>query len=151
MGDATRKNTAPFLPVYSLPAGLSQYMMRKLVRSVQPHIQEVNDWLTDMVRERYHLASLCEALRLVHFPTTTAGLVAAQKRLAFDEMLKIQLSVGKTKKWRVAQHAPSIVPHEQAMKDFVSSLPFTLTKDQRVAAWEIVQDMKKKSAHVSIA
>ncbi|HSD12918.1 MAG TPA: ATP-dependent DNA helicase RecG [Patescibacteria group bacterium] len=129
------------LPVYPTTVGVSQAVLRRLARLSLPAAAAVADPLpAEMVASR-GLLPLAQAVATVHFPADVAEAAAARRRLAFDEVLRIQLSVGRMRRLREARPAPTVSFDEAATKAFVGALPFRLTDDQRRAAWAALQDM----------
>ncbi|HTK04789.1 MAG TPA: ATP-dependent DNA helicase RecG, partial [Candidatus Eisenbacteria bacterium] len=131
----------PLMPVYSLPAGVSQFVMRKLVAACKGAIEGVIDPLPQALRKTNDLVGKVEAVRGAHFPETLEQRDAARRRLAFDEVLALQLAIGRTKRLRRSKKAVPVPFDEEGTKAFVRSLPFTLTDDQRKAAWAALKDM----------
>ncbi len=141
--DGDSAYSLPFLPVYPLSAGISQPALRRLVYRFRDLIGTVADPLPETVLRRCGLLPIGRALSGIHFPGTAAELAAARRRLAFDELLSIQLYVVKMRAARGRRRAPVIPFDEPATRELVGSLPYKLTEDQRRAAWEILQDIGK--------
>ncbi len=140
-GDTRSVN--PFMPVYPLSAGISQHVLRRIVQAAMPATDRLEEHLPEDLLDEYGLMSLAQAVRSVHFPEIEEERAAAVRRLAFDELLRLQLAVGRTKKLRQSKAAPAVPFDEAAVRKFVDSLPFTLTDDQRRAAWDVIRDMEK--------
>jgi ATP-dependent DNA helicase RecG len=134
---------APLMPVYPLVAGISQHAVRKIIHAAATDAALISDPLPEAVLGQYGLVGLSRAIRGAHWPKDVAERDAARRRLAFDELLKIQLSIGKMRRLRETRPAPVVACDEAATKAFVASLPFTLTDDQRKAAWAALKDMEK--------
>jgi ATP-dependent DNA helicase RecG len=131
----------PLMPVYALTHGISQHQLRKLVARLEPMMREWADPLPEEVRREHKLIGLAEALIGIHFPERWPQEKAARHRLAFDELLRIQLAVARLRALREAGHAPVVPFDEEAVRAFVAALPFTLTPDQKIAAWTAIKDM----------
>lgn len=82
------------VPVYRLTAGLTAVTLRRAVRDALDRAGKAyEDYLpASIVRER-HLQPLGEALEEAHFPTAFEKRDAALDRLAFDELLALQLGM----------------------------------------------------------
>ncbi|USN53689.1 MAG: ATP-dependent DNA helicase RecG [Candidatus Nomurabacteria bacterium] len=136
-------HTGRIVPIYPVTDGLTPKYLRYLVQQALPCVEEIKDPLPTKIRQSEKLPKLETAVRDIHFPKTYAALRAARARLAFDELLRFQLH---NQMHRAQLHhaaAPKIEFHEKATKDFVATLPFTLTNGQRNAAWEIIQSMNE--------
>lgn len=133
----------PFMPVYSTVDGMSQHTLRKIISATAPVIAEMEETLPNTIRARHHLLSLGDAVRLAHFPASAAERDAARKRLGFDEVLALQLSIGRLRRMREVRGAVAVPFNKEAVQAFTNSLPFALTGDQKKAAWAIIGDMEK--------
>ena len=96
------------------------------------------------MRERLGLAPIAEAVTQMHYPTDRASLERARRRLAFEELLPIQLTMQLRRrhfqKSAPAEPAPISAPIERA---FVESLPFTLTGAQERVMFDVLNDLRK--------
>lgn len=138
-------HTARIVPMYPLTAGITQKQLRFLMSQVLHHIGEIKDWLPDDVRDVADVMELKEAIRAIHFPENQDEITHAQKRLKFDELFILQLRAEMLRQSIKLSKAPKIKFQENYTKEFVASLPFELTKDQKVASWEIIQDLGKSN------
>lgn len=133
-------HTARIVPMYPLTAGITQKQLRFLMKQVIPLAKKIDEWLPEEIRDKADIMPQTEAMEHIHFPTSTDDLTHAQRRLKFDELFLLQLRAELIRQSLQRQKAPRIPFHEKAIQSFVASLPFTLTKSQKVAAWEIFQD-----------
>ena len=140
--DQSHLNTNRITPVYPLTAGLTQKDIRTAVNSaLRFNIARIQDHLTDDLRESADLVELPVALQQVHYPDTFEKLKAARDRLAFDEILFLQLGVQQQKK---AWHQFNAVVYEisdDQIRAITSPLPFTLTNAQQNVIGEIRADL----------
>ena len=133
----------PLVPVYPLAAGVSQFAIRRLVDACRDLAERLPEHLPAALLKRHRLIGLSRALVGIHFPETAEEAAAARRRLAFDEMLRLQLYVGKLRRFRQGSRAVEVPFDLETTRSLVGRLPFKLTADQRRAAWEILQDMNK--------
>ncbi|MBI4090029.1 MAG: ATP-dependent DNA helicase RecG, partial [Candidatus Kerfeldbacteria bacterium] len=124
-------------------AGLTQRQIRMLVQSVLPLARQVSDWLPAELRQSEKLLELSRALTEVHFPTSPIMLARALERLKFGELLLFSIAVLQNAQLRQRARSLPIPFRQAATKQFVASLPWRLTDDQRRAAWEILQDLAR--------
>lgn len=94
------------------------------------------------VRSRYDLMPLAEAIGNVHFPQSPERLQRAQRRLKFDELLGVQLSVQAQRSERLSRRNGFLFPRVgDLFNDFYNNrLPFALTDAQKRVVKEIRQD-----------
>ena len=136
-------HTARVVPVYHLAAGVTQRRLREvLARILDRCLAAVGDPLTR--DERGDLPSLADALRAVHFPDDADEALTALDRLAFDELLALQLTLAQAKLARERQHAPRIQLASAERDEIIGALPFRLTADQRTAVEEVLVDLAEE-------
>lgn len=89
-------HTARVVPVYRLASGVTQKRLRELLaRILAAALPAVADPLTDA--ERGDLPPLADALRTAHFPDAADDVDDALRRLAFDELLALQLRLAQAR------------------------------------------------------
>lgn len=133
---------ARVLPVHAVGEGITASWMRRIVSAALADVGDVCDWLPSSLVCKHKLMTLSRALREVHFPTSLASAEAARRRLAYDELLCLQLAL----RTRQQLSCSGITPYRHVisgphMKALLAALPFTLTDEQRQAADEILADM----------
>ena len=128
-------------PVYHLTQGLSVSMVRTNMRQALDLLRSEHiETLPENLRSRYQLCSLEWALENIHFPESEAASETARRRLAFDELLKLQLGMSMLKtgsRRKTAFKMNSSVDY----RGFEKNLPFEMTEDQKKAVREIIGDM----------
>ena len=133
-------HTARVVPIYRLVGGVTQRRVRELLaRVLERALPAVDDPLQPA--ERGDLPVLADALRAAHFPEDAADVPAALDRLAFDELLALQLSMAQAREARAGQRAAGVVVDGEELTALLAALPFALTGDQRRAVDEIVADL----------
>jgi ATP-dependent DNA helicase RecG len=132
------------LPVYPATEGLSHRAIRGLVdRHLDQALALVTDELPASVRQSLRLPGLAEAYRLVHRPDTQEEAEHGRRRLAFDELFDLQLTLSRAQALARRTRSGGIVYRRPAELSAALSgaLPWSLTGDQRTALDEIVGDM----------
>ena len=130
------------LPVYPLSGSLQQKTLRKAIR------QALNDWALNIDSElppsllkEYNLPEKSQALRQIHLPRHMAETEKAREALIREELLHLQLTIGRhSLVQRAGKQSHPPLPRT-LMERFVSSLPFPLTDDQGKAVEQIIEDM----------
>lgn len=131
------------LAVYASTEGLSVRVLRALV-------QEYLDELLPLVFEPLSVAmlhdadvpALRDALRMVHRPASVADALRGRARLAFEELLCVQLLHRRANQLaRDARGGTSFVNRRDLTTQLRAALPFTLTGAQVRVIREIVADM----------
>ena len=141
-GDGQGMHTGRMIPMYHLTEGLPQRRLRDTIASlVEKYADRVPDPLPAEVRERQHFISAVDAIKQIHYPDDQESLDAARKRLAFEELLAIQIGVvGRKRIWQEQGDAPHIDARE-ASEAFLATLPYALTGAQRRALNDVLQDI----------
>ena len=137
-------HTGRLVPVYHLTEGVPQRTLRTLIASmIERFIDRLPEPLPAELRERHGLMGVVEAARQAHYPDSMARLHDAYRRLAFDELLAIQLSVVRRKRaWQEEGDAP-VLDDRAAAESFLAGLPFGLTGAQRRALDSILDDIAR--------
>ncbi|MEZ4502839.1 MAG: ATP-dependent DNA helicase RecG [Dehalococcoidia bacterium] len=135
-------HTGRLVPVYHLTEGLPQRTLRSLIATLlERFVDRVPDPLPASMRERHELMTAAEATRQIHYPDSPDALREARRRLAFDELLAIQLGVQRRKReWQDIGDAPRI-EDRAAAEAFVESLPYALTSAQRRTLDDVLGDL----------
>ncbi|MFQ5611137.1 MAG: ATP-dependent DNA helicase RecG [Anaerolineae bacterium] len=144
--DKNLVHTGRLVPVYPLTAGVTAKWLRSLIkRTVDYWSQRLPDHLPDDARQRLGFPTLAEATKQIHFPDDWDHLEAARRRLAFDELLLIQLGVMRQRRaWEAQKGRPVHIKHD-LVERFIAALPFKLTQAQRRTLDEILADLQKEA------
>lgn len=135
-------HTNRIVPVYPLTAKITQRWLRRLMNKVVNYwALRVQDPLPETMRLSAGLMALSEALLQVHFPDSWDDLHAAQKRLAFDEILLLQLGVLRTKRAWGEQSGRAFQPPEAWLQSRLANLPYQLTSAQQRTLKDIQNDL----------
>ena len=140
--DHGARHTGRLVPVYHLTQGLPQRTLRDMIaKLLETHASRLEDPLPEEMRARHGLMPIIDAVRQVHYPNDAETLVEARHRLAFDELLAIQICVqARKKEWQASGDAPVVKDHAAA-DDFLASLPFELTSAQQRALGDLRRDL----------
>ena len=143
--DSENLHTVGIVPVYRMTEGLSARLYRKHIKALsEAWSGKLPDPLPRSVLERAELAELRWALQQIHFPEGWDHLQHARRRLAFDDLIMLQLALlGKRREWQSTPGTPLEVA-DDAWDGFVKQVfPFELTEAQRNAVGEIRADMSR--------
>ena len=138
-------NTARIIPVYRQSKTITTNQIRKLIGACIPLVSALPETLPLAMLLEHALLSRSEAIRAMHYPDSREQLMAARRRLGFEEVLELSLASLLNKQENAAETSLAIRFDEKLARDFVAHLPFKLTDDQRKVVWQIYQDMQRKS------
>ena len=136
---AAQITAAPFEAVYPQTEGLSSTVIAKCIRQLLPHAELLPDPLPEEMLKKYRLLSKADAVRAIHCPATEEEAFAARRRLIYEELLVLQLGIGRMKNRGSASTGAPMQRLDPA--PFWASLPFSPTGAQRRAVDEILTDL----------
>ena len=130
-------------PVYALTEGVYQGQIRSAVRRLLEEMpEELPDPLPVSLRKRHALVGLRDALRGIHWPASVEEKDRALKRLAFEELLTLQVALAQRKAETQRRGSGiSMQPRGDMVALLEEVLPFSLTRAQQRAIAEIASDM----------
>ena len=136
---AAQITAAPFEAVYPQTEGLSSTVIAKCIRQLLPHAELLPDPLPEEMLKKYRLLSKADAVRAIHCPATEEEAFAARRRLIYEELLVLQLGIGRMKNRGSASTGAPMQRLDPA--PFWAALPFSPTGAQRRAVDEILTDL----------
>ncbi|MBI2626768.1 MAG: ATP-dependent DNA helicase RecG [Parcubacteria group bacterium] len=137
------KHTGRLVPIYPETERLSSRYLRFLIKPLLNKIGPIPEWLPSLILKKHNLPAIRKALVQIHFPNSEEETKSAKKRFAFEELFLFQLKALQERKRLKTSSASIISFNKQLIKEFVGSLPYKLTNAQRIALWEIIQDLNK--------
>ncbi len=151
-GDGEVLHAGRIVPVYRLTAGLTAARLRTAMREALDRAgRAYPEYLPPDLRREERLIGVAEALESAHYPATFEGRDAGLRRLAFDELLALQLGMVGRRRARGRDRAPRIeidaAGDESIRSAIVDALgrrvghPVELTPDQVVSMDAIRSDL----------
>ena len=137
-------NVGRIIPIYPATADLTSDGLRKVMWEALQSVDQIMDPLPEATRRRLRLMGRDQAVRVIHFPEAKEDVLAARRRLVFDELFTLQLGLvyRKRRLERTVQGIAHPLPQTDSLAEvFVAQLPFELTADQRRAVDEVAHDM----------
>ncbi|MFN2466640.1 MAG: ATP-dependent DNA helicase RecG [Gaiellaceae bacterium] len=135
--------TADFAPVYPASEELTPKKLREVVGAALEHARDRADPLPAVLKERAGLPGRADALVALHQPRTLAEAEEGRRRLAFDELLVLQLGLLRLGRERERAEASPLPPAGELTARYRLELPFTLTSGQEQAIEEIDADLSR--------
>ena len=132
------------VPVYPLSAGIKQKFMAGLVSEALGYVsKELTEFLPTDVLTELSLPTYSYAINAVHHPSTVDDIAKAKRRLTFNELFLMMLSLDV--RGNAAKKSNSVPIKYSAIDEFVSGLPYELTGAQKRCVSEIISDMSGQS------
>ncbi len=135
--------TADFAPIYPASEELPANRLRTLVERALERVRDVPDSLPAELKARESLPLRRDALVALHRPRTLAEAELGRARLAFDELLVLQLGIARSVREREAAVAPSLDAPGELVARYRHALPFALTEHQERVISEIDLDLER--------
>lgn len=142
-------NFGRIVPVYPLTEGLSQKVMRRVMKEVvDGYLPFVQELIPEQILQPLRLNGLRESLREIHLPGSDSdlqqlneGLTPAHRAVAFDEFFFWELGLALKKRGVALEEGIAFQVNHHYTKQLIKLLPFELTAAQRRVLSEIKSDM----------
>ena len=145
--EGNNKNTGRIIPIYPLTYSLSQNTLRHIIEEGLKQAKgKIAETLPEYILEEYKLMNLKKAMENIHFPKELKDFGKARNRLAFEELLTMQLLLLNLKNKYKNTEKGIKFDSKVKMSDVINDLPFKLTKAQARVLEEIDSDMESDKA-----
>jgi ATP-dependent DNA helicase RecG len=135
-------HTVGLVPVYSATKGVTPGQLRTLAWGVHDLVHHSVEPLPGRMRAQRGLPDRAAALMAAHFPESEDDHEGARLRLAFEELLLLELAVARRKRARRDEgRARPLAVTGETVDPWRAQLPFELTGDQRAACERIDRDL----------
>ncbi len=140
------------LPLYPATEGLTRERIRNLMWRERAHVHDVVEPLPSALRRAERLPDRPAALSAIHFPEEPGDSGVARERLAFEELLLLELSLAARKRARAAgARAPEVRGDGSLVDPWLATLPFAPTGDQDAAFARDRERHDPRPAHAAAA
>jgi ATP-dependent DNA helicase RecG len=139
IGDA--EATADFAPVYPASEEITAKKLRELVGAALP--AALLDPLPAELKQQEALPARVDALWALHRPRSLAEAEAGRRRLAFDELLLLQIWLARRRRERESEIAPALGSPGELVGRYRGVLSFQLTEHQERAIAELDADLER--------
>ena len=129
------------LPVHPATDGVSPAWMRRIVSGALEAVGVFADPMPARLRAKRRVMSLSRAYRAIHFPSAMAEVPLARRRLAYDELIYLQLALRLRNDANLSDVAPVAHVAGEHVVALRAALPFALSDEQETAVSEILSDM----------
>jgi ATP-dependent DNA helicase RecG len=136
-GDAS----ADYAPVYPASEDVPPKRLRTLVGHALGHVIDYPDPLPAELRHAEAMPLKRDALFALHKPESDAEAEVARSRLAFEELLLLQIGIARRAAERERTLAPSLGKPGELIERYRKALPFALTPYQEQALREVDADL----------
>ncbi len=138
-------NTGKIIPIYPLTFSLSQNTIRRIMENAIKEVEgNLEETLPDYILKEHKLEGINEATKSIHFPQEFKDFNIARNRLAFEELLTMQLALLELKNSYINEEKGIQFSKDVHMSDIINKLPFRLTNAQRRVLEEIDNNMESE-------
>ncbi|MBQ7216894.1 MAG: ATP-dependent DNA helicase RecG [Synergistaceae bacterium] len=133
-------------PVYPGTADLPQRTIKKFVDTALDKYADVclREFLPARILQKFGMMSFRDAVTQMHRPSDEQKFIKARNRLAFEEFFLLQAGIIMRRNSYTGDLQPALpLKTGDKFESFMKALPFELTGAQRVAGYEILEDMAK--------
>jgi ATP-dependent DNA helicase RecG len=143
-GSDESRHVLGLIPVYPSTADLSVRTIRTLLHEAAPFAVNLADPLPAEMLARRRYPGKAEAVLASHFPADLAEAAQARERLAFEELLLLQLAVVRQRRAHDTRQTAQALRRSSALsEEFLANLPYTPTTAQSRVIAEIERDLAR--------
>ena len=137
-------NKVKIEPVYHLTSGLTNKNMALYINmALLSQSKEIHDSIPLKYQEKYNFSNKRLALNIVHNPPSKEKLKEAMIRLKYEELFEFMFKINYLKEEnKKANSGIARSIDESKVDEFISHLPYELTKDQVTAVNTIIKDLE---------
>ena len=140
------KNLGKIVPIYPLTDGITQNVLRGIIQSAVDMVKgKLEETLPSNIIKENNLCDINYAIEKIHFPVELSEFEVARHRIAFEELLIMQLGLLSIKaKGKVDEKGISF-SSKGKIEELLDTLPYKLTNAQMRVWKEIEKDMEKET------
>jgi ATP-dependent DNA helicase RecG len=135
--------TADLAPIYPAGEEITPPRLRALAERALELVPNEPDPLPAALKARERLPRRADALHALHRPRTLEEAEEGRRRLAFDELLLLQLGLARRTREREHEIAPALGAPGELLERYRRALPFTLTYHQEAAIADLDRDLAR--------
>ncbi|MFW5669189.1 MAG: ATP-dependent DNA helicase RecG, partial [Acetivibrio ethanolgignens] len=129
-------------PIYPLTQGLTNHAVTKAVGQALKETDLTGDYLPYELRRDYNLMDRKAALKEIHFPKGEQTMLAARRRIVFDEFFLFSLAMNQLKTQKEKKVSSFVMKPVEECRRLVGSLPYQLTNAQKKVWQDLQQDFQ---------
>ncbi|USO00303.1 MAG: ATP-dependent DNA helicase RecG [Phycisphaeraceae bacterium] len=134
-------------PIYPASERINSRAIERCVgRVLGPALEQIEDHLPEAYRRERDMPPLAESYRMMHAPESEDEVVSARRRLAYDELLLLQLGVHlKRAHLRQTLTSPALRFDGEVDAHIRERFPFALTPEQDAVLRDIAKDLSSST------
>lgn len=131
-------------PIYHLTNGLTNKNMSTYINmALLGNYKEITDFIPTEYQEKYNFVNKRTALNIVHNPPSIEKLEEAKNRLKYEELFSFMFKINylKLENKKKDSGIKKAIDNSK-INQFIKTLPFELTSDQKTAVNDILNDLR---------
>lgn len=129
-------------PVYHLTLGLKNSYLNKIITNALETDFEVYDTIPEYLNEEYKFIDKKTAIKWIHAPRNVSEVKQAKLKLIYEELFDFMFKINYLKKFN--KKVLGIKRNISNINDFINTLPFELTEDQKTTFNDILNDLNSE-------
>ena len=140
-------NLNRIVPIYTVCEDLNIKVLRKAIyNAIQLYKDDIENSIPSEIMQRLGLLDKKVAIEQIHFPENQNLLEKSRFTLIFEELFKIQLKMLRLREQTATTNSIALeIKQDGLVQNFIKSLPFELTKGQKDAVNEILNDLHSET------
>ena len=130
-------------PIYHSFGGFSSNQIRGYINNIQNY--EIVEYIPEYLKEKYKLIEKEKAVKNIHNPQNELELKKSMAYLKYEELFLFMLKMNSLKRNKKNKIGLSRIVDKKLVIDFINSLPFELTLDQKDCVDKIYDDLTSKN------
>ena len=131
-------------PIYHLTNGLTNKNISTYINmALLGNYKEITDFIPTEYQEKYNFVNKRTALNIVHNPPSIEKLEEAKNRLKYEELFSFMFKINYLKlENKKKDSGIKKAIDDSKINQFIKTLPFELTSDQKTAVNDILNDLR---------
>ncbi len=129
-------------PVYGINLTYPSYFKTVIQNTYDYYGAYLQESLPEPILKKYHLLPITDLVEKAHFPKTLDDIKEVNRRTKYEEFFLFELLIKAYQKMNRATDKEPINYQIDQVKDFIKTIPFELTDDQKKAVNDVFRDMK---------
>ncbi len=127
--------------VYHVTNGITSKLIGNIVKNALAENPPVVDYIPNYLTDKYDFIDKKGAIALIHNPDSLDNISSSIERLKYEELFRFMFKINFLKSCQKEEAGLTRTVSKESVNDFLTSLPFNLTKDQLKAIGDIVDDL----------
>jgi|AntAceMinimDraft_18_1070375.scaffolds.fasta_scaffold00879_2 ATP-dependent DNA helicase RecG len=129
-------------PIYNFN-DVKEATAQKIYKEVLSYDYRLQETLPKYILKKRNIPNINNLIKTIHSPTSESDIFNSRKRIVYEELLEFALRIESLKKLNKSVITIKKDYDIEKVRNFIKTLPFELTNDQKLATNDIFRDLKK--------